>query len=347
MIFQLYFLLSLALVLAWNYNGIKRNRYNVILFSLIVLTALVTIIITRDGSRLPDYGGYVEMFKNVDTRPVENSFIIITEYVRSFSSEPIWMFLCYALISVTLKYYAIYEFSPSIFYSLAVWMGSFFLLQEMIQIRGAVAGSLLLCLIPTLYNRKYFISIIIILLASWFHRSALAFTLLLFINPKSQKWTIWIIMYSILAIINILNINIVQALGLKEILSAIKIIEGDYYDLGNKTENLNLYAPYILLQTITCFVCMYNSRKIEIRYPYGILCTKICFIGILFYSLPMGVVSLRLAELFSTVFIFTYPLLLFCFGKRYLQLAKVSVSVICIAILSNFIFIKNFIISND
>ena len=343
MIFQLYCLLFLSLIIAWNYNGLKRDRYNRVIFSLIVIIILVAAIITRDGNRLPDYDGYVEMFKNVEIRPVERSFIIITEYVKNFSSSPIWMFLCYALISVILKYYAIYKFSPSIFYSLAVWVASFLLLQEMIQIRGAVAGSLLLCLIPALYNKKYLLSIAIILLASWFHRSALAFALLLFINPKSQKWTIWIVVYSILAAINIFNINIVQVLGLNEILSAIKIIEGDYYDLGKKTENLSLFAPYILLQTITCFVCIYNSKKIEARYPYGVLCIKVCFIGILFYSLPMGVISLRLAELFSTAFIFTYPLLLFCFSKKYLQLAKASLSFICVAILSNFIFIKNFI----
>lgn len=343
MIFSLYCFLFLILIIAWKYSAIRNTRDNTTIFNLIVLILVLIIIITRDGNRLPDYGGYLLMFKHPEIRPVENSFIVITNFVKVFSNNPVWMFLCYALISVALKYYAIYKFSPSLFYSLAVWAASFLLLQEMIQIRGAVAGSLLLCLIPALYNKKYPLSIAIILLASWFHRSALAFALLLFINPKSQKWTIWMVAYSILAAINIFNINIVQVLGLNEILSAIKIIEGDYYDLGKKTENLSLFAPYILLQTITCLVCMYNSKRIEARYPYGVLCTKVCFIGILFYSLPMGVISLRLAELFSTAFIFTYPLLLFCFSKRYLQLAKASVSFICVAILSNFIFIKNFI----
>ena len=120
MIFQLYCLLFLSLIIAWNYNGLKRDRYNRVIFSLIVIIILVAAIITRDGNRLPDYDGYVEMFKNVEIRPVERSFIIITEYVKNFSSSPIWMFLCYALISVILKYYAIYKFSPSIFYSLDV-----------------------------------------------------------------------------------------------------------------------------------------------------------------------------------------------------------------------------------
>ena len=343
MILSLYSLLLLILIIAWNYNGIKKKRYNIVLFSIITLLILLIIVITRDGSRLLDYDGYVKMFNNPYIRPVEKSFVVITEFIKNFSSLPIWLFTTYALISVSLKYFAIYRYSPFIFYSLAVWCGSFLLLQEMIQIRGAVAGSLLLCLIPLLYDKKYLISIVVILIAAWFHRSALSFVILLFINPINSRWRMWILLYIVMAIINILDLNIFQMLGLNDILSAVKIIEGDHYDMGKKTDNLSLFAPYILLQTITCFVCMYNSEKIKNSYPYGIICIKICFIGILFYSLPMGVISLRIAELFSTVFIFTYPLLLYCFKKRDIRFAKICVSIICIMILSNFIFLKGFI----
>lgn len=343
MIISLYCLLFLSLAIAWNYGKLKNNRWNIALFGIITVCVLIITIITRDGSRLPDYGGYIEMFKNPEIRPVEGSFIVIVDAVKKIASSPIWMFLIYALISVSLKYYAIANFSPFMFYSLAVWVGSFLLLQEMIQIRGAVAGSLLLCLIPELYKRNYLNSIMIILVAAWFHRAALSFMLLLLVNPQSQKWMRWIVIYIIMAVINVSNLNIFQLIGLNDILSAVQLIEGDYYDLGKQKENLSLFAPYILLQTATCFLCMYNSKKIERVYPYGIICIKICFMGILFYSLPMGVVSLRLAELFSTAFIFAYPLIIYCLGKKYYQLAKASVSVICIAILSNFIFLKGFI----
>ena len=37
MILSLYSLLLLILIIAWNYNGIKKKRYNIVLFSIITL----------------------------------------------------------------------------------------------------------------------------------------------------------------------------------------------------------------------------------------------------------------------------------------------------------------------
>ena len=332
------------MILAFRNNGIKDTSTNRILFGVLVITTIFYVVVTRDGSRLPDYGGYVEMFYNPDSRAVEGSFKVIVDIAKHFTTSSLGMFAIYAMISVTIRYYAIYKYSPIILYSLAVWIASFLLLHEMIQIRGAVASALLLLIIPSVYQKKYIKAVILILISFWFHRASLAFILLLFMSPDKGRWKIWISAYAFLLILNLSGIGLFQFLSLDKYIVGFQILEGDIYDISSTSEQLSMFAPYILLQTVTCFVCIYNIEKLQANYPYSIMAIKTCLFGVLIYSLPLGVVSLRLAELFSTAFIFVYPLLIYCVKTKYKQFAKIGVSFICLAILTNFIFLKGFII---
>lgn len=344
MIFILYFFLIISLLVAWNYNYIKKNSINNILIYFFIVGILLVFAVFRDGSRLPDYQEYVFSFNNPSIGPIEPSYKFIVKNIRYFSKSYLWLFFVYALIGINIKYYAIKKYSPLFFYSISVWISTYFLLHEMIQIRASIASGILLLLIPLIYKKDYLNSIVLIGISFLFHRSSIIYIVLLFLSNKN-KWTPWFICYLIIVFNNITNNRLIESTGILNYMTGLYLYSEDIYDLSKSYESLNLFAPYILLQTLTCFYCIYRIKEINHKFKYITICIKISLISIFIYGLPLGVVSLRIAELLSTVNIFLYPcIILGAKTSNYIKINKIIVSIICISILSNFIFLKKFII---
>lgn len=340
----IYSTLIILLCFAWKYKGIKNYGYNVHIFNILILLYFIIFVTFRDGNLLPDYSEYIDMFYNPEVRAVEQSFIIISDLSKTFSFGLIGMFFIYAFISISIRYYAIYKHSPFFLFSLCIWISSFLILHDMIQIRGAVSSALMLIIIPLLYEKKYIKSFILTILAFCFHRSALCLFAIFFLKPDRINKKIWISFYLIAIVINITFSDIISSLGINEVLSMIKLIENDGYDLGKTFETLSMFGPYILLQSITYIFCLIKIDKILPHYPQAILCIKIGFLSVIIYSLPLGVVSLRIAELLSTVYIYAFPLLLYVLPQQNNRfVGKLALSLISISLLTYFVFIKEFI----
>ena len=133
---------------------------------------------------MPDYSNYLEWFQHPGQRGVEESFFLILNSIKSIGAPKIFLFVIYAAISVSIRYYAIIKYSPLQMFSMAAWFSFILILHEMIQIRAAVASALMLFLIPLIFNKRYIAAFIVILISFLFHRSALIFILLFFINTN-------------------------------------------------------------------------------------------------------------------------------------------------------------------
>src|SRR5699024_4808748 len=91
-----------------------------------------------------------------------------------------FVFIVFALISVSLKYNIIKKSSPFLLLSVLVYYSNTFILQDLTQIRAGVAGAIVLYSVLQYAKNKNIISfVMLILLASTFHITALLFFIVL------------------------------------------------------------------------------------------------------------------------------------------------------------------------
>src|ERR1035437_2086421 len=116
---------------------------------------------------------------------IEPSLIIIFSFVKSFFKDgfPIAIFL-YALLSVYLKMTAIRKMTDFVMLSTLIYFSGIFLLQDMTQIRAAVAVGFILLSIQKIEEKKVFQFLIYISLAIFFHYSSILFIPFIFLNTK-------------------------------------------------------------------------------------------------------------------------------------------------------------------
>lgn len=351
-IISLYILLFVLSFIA--YYSLQRNvdisLYRT--FHLLLFAFLVVFSTFRNGDILPDYTNYLKFFHSNNTDfHIEPSFYVIKSIAKAFSGENQYtLFFIYALLGIGTKYYAITKYSPYVMYSLCIWVSSAYIVQDMIQIRASVAGGLLLIIIPLIERRKLYMAGLLTFIAFLFHNSAIIFIPIFFLNSKSINWKFWTICYFILLAINLTGINFYKYLNqliniiptglINERISKYLVRE---YAMGDK---INMFAPYIMLQTITCFGSMYMINKLKEHSSISILLVKTSFIGIFIYNLAIPGVSIRLSNLLSTVTIFLYPLILKWFPDKYKYIGSLTIIFISLLLISYFILIKHLVERN-
>ena len=164
--------------------SVRRVSYRNILFLffiviLIVIAAFKPIGLDRDSAI------YYQASLNAlfDIRWIEPTFSLISSINNYlFASSGVMFFMMYAVIALSLKYFAFINISRYLYSSLFLYATSYFLLLELTQIRAAVATGFFLLAISDIVNnrmKRYFIKI---LFAISFHYSALIYLFVYFIN---------------------------------------------------------------------------------------------------------------------------------------------------------------------
>lgn len=334
----------MSLFFAWNFYS-KRisNRYSIFI-SLIIMFFLICFVTFREATLNGDYEAYFQYFQfpNSYFEEAEESFFNICSIVKSVSGSFSLLLFIYALLGISLKYIAIKKYSTNFLYSFCVWISFSFLLQDMIQIRVAVASGLMLWVIPLICQGKRGIAFVLIAIAVYFHNSAIVMFLFFFLNRETIRPQLWISIYLILFIVNILNINmygyIVQIFNILPNSIGNRIGSFDPDILGS-FERMTLYSRYILIPTVITFVSLYQRSKLQRICPYAILCIKLCFIAIYVYSLSIPIFSVRICELLLIPLIYLLPLCLYWYNGTYAQLlGKSTASLCCLAIAWNLLF---------
>ena len=99
----------------------------------------------------------------------EPTFLYLSRLYLSFGFGITAMFLTYALISVPLKLTLLWKLTPYVFTSLIVYVGIYYPMHDVVQIRcGAAIAFLLWAMIP-LNKRQYFKATVLLVVATLFH----------------------------------------------------------------------------------------------------------------------------------------------------------------------------------
>lgn len=341
--YEICLLLASILIISWFFNDKRLQYRDSIIINSFFLCTLIIIVTFREAGLNGDYAAYVQMFQFPQSYigDVESSLFLLRSISVSFSSSPIGFFFLYALIGIAVKYYAIIKYAPNILYSFCVWIAYIYILHDMIQIRAAVTSGIFLLMIPAIYKRQFVRFCILFLLAFFFHHSAIIFVFLFFIKRDRINPYFWSSIYIFFLLANIFSIDIYGIVN--QLL--MRLPAGLYSRIGNidfsilSNNRMTIYSRYILVPTIIAFGCLFNIKRLQLIYPYTILCVKITFIAIFIYSLSLPIVSVRLCELLLANLIYLCPLCMFWYSNEYkIILGKLTVSFFCLCMTWNLLF---------
>jgi hypothetical protein len=309
----LFFLIVFLLV-----KGLETEKELYLYFILGIFLALMAGL--RFESVSMDYENYLYAYYNSDgDSRFEPTFTIIVRVVKHTFNNPIFLFIIYATIGVSLKFIAIKQLSKLYILSALLYLSNFFLLHEMTQIRVGIASGILLLCIKPLYERNFKSFFFLVLVAISFHYSSVIILPLWFLTPYSLNRNFY------LSIVPLSYIMVVCGLTLGFLIKQLPIeqVQKLYSMYTLQIENgegdvINLFNSLQILRCCILMFLIYSINIIESKNKYAVILIKIytvaltCFI--LFSDIP--VVSFRISELLSIVEIILIPLLLYVFKEK-------------------------------
>ena len=302
----------------------------------------------RDGNAVRHYGAYVEIYNNSSFN-IENAFKTIAWIVRYvFLDNVLFLFIIYALLGVGIKYKAIVELTPLCFLSLVIYIGNFYILHELTQIRvGVAAGFLLLCIKP-IYERNIRKFLIFSTCAVLFHYSALIVFPLWFLKGNKINKYIYAAIIPLSYVFYFLHVNIVE-LFIR--LLPIEYIQQKYniYKLLQEQNvsgfnRINVFNYVFLAKCIIFYIILWKSRLVQMQNKYISILLKIQSFSLASFVLfsAMPVFAFRISELFGIVEIVTIPFIYYIFNPK--SLSKIIVVFIGLCLLLINIFYNKLIV---
>lgn len=306
------FLIVCALYLALSNNHSKR---------LFVLFAIVLVFVAgfRDGHLFYDYEEYrVYIEDDMDSR-LEPSFQLITSIVKSLSLPTISVFVIYAILGVGFKSKAILMFKSPMWLGMVVYIAHLYISEECTAIRVGVSTGIILLAFYQLCNKRMKQWLLLTILASLFHYSALVSVLypLIIKIPANLKVCGSIIIGAYL--IPLMGLSFDYLLDIANVSTAV------YYSHYILTENVvNIYNFSQILYCLLALFVVKRIDKFEALFPY---CKELVLIYIIslivlpiFNSIP--VFAYRSAHLFACVEIILLPIVIKYFWINKMRIAS-------------------------
>lgn len=294
---------------------------------------------------------YSDMFTPKMMEPMTVIIVVFCKNIFENNYNHQIIFFIYALFAIILKmlFFSKYSDNKYIWLSVLIYISSYFLVQEMTQIRAGLSAAILLFSLSDLYNKSYFKFLTKVLLASLFHYSSLIYLLLVFVNIENvnKSKIFWLILsFFIFAILGVNQFVIGNlSFGYGNKITA-------YVDLSNivKSPAYRIYFSCFNIKTLFIVYVLFNlikyQKNLVMHNKQTVLFIKVLFLGLLIQIGLSGFdeMSLRFSDFFYLVagVCFTW---LFRVKKSHSELYLVF-SIFCVySILEKAILIKSFNLS--
>ncbi len=307
------------------YNGFSNNpgflsnfMFWATALILILIAGLRPIGLDRDSIT---YANIIQSYKDINLLALEPAFWVIKWFNDIFFNGNVRTFLLiYAILGVSIKFLAIKRLSKLPWLSAGVYLSSYFILDEMTQIRAGVATGFFLLSIPDIYNRNFTKFILKALLAFSFHYSAILMFPLYFLHPKKLN-----IAYFLVPIVGLISAYFDLS---KTLLSSLANLAPNFLaykintyltllELGEHSEIniVNFYYSSLLLLTYFGF---FLYIKIKIKNDYDILFLKILALSLFsfYFFSDIPVFAFRVSEFLNTITIIFLPNFILYFKQK-------------------------------
>lgn len=307
-------LYAIALVLAFFvFFEDKKDAYTrgVFIAVILVLCALTAF---RPIGADADSRSYTNLYGNVREEFIELSFVWIVQLVHALFEDVRWLFIIYALLAIPVHAYGIFRLSPYVLLSVSLWFAHYFLIQDFTQIRVAVSLGLWFVGLVHLCRKERWKYLGFVLLAIFFHYSAVAFLLPLFFSNKPMSLRGRCVLGGIIVFVYFLyfaHIDLIVSLPIPYMQNKLDDYER-MRDMGVMGDEINVFNVVFLLRIVLFFYMLIKYPMIVKRYPNVTLLLKVycCSLATYVGLSTLPIVAGRISELFGVVEILLFPMIL-------------------------------------
>lgn len=313
-------------------------KFSLVQKILMILLGIILILVAgfREDDVTNDYKVYLSFWTQRDLEgEVELSFIWLRDILRhQLLLPPVYLFLTFATLGVGTKIYAINKLSIYPFLALLIYVGHYYILHELTQIRIGVSAGFFLIAIYYKIEKKIYHTLLFLILAFFFHYSAVIGIILFILNNKDSKFYYFLIPlgYVIFFFNNQLNISI-PIPYVQQKMEAYQ--EMKKWGVGDE---INVFNFVFLVRILLLYILFFYAKRISVYNENVYLLLKIYAISLfsfLFLS-DNPAFSFRIQEFLGIVEIILLPLIAVIFRNK--SFGKLFVILIAIG----FIFIDIF-----
>lgn len=272
-----------------------------------------------------DAAGYEKYFYFHDNIIIEAmtepTYIYLSRLYLSLGFGVVAIFFTYAMLAIPLKLTLLWKFTPFVFTSMIVYVGIYYPLQDVVQIRSGVAAAFLLWSMIPLQEGRYLKATALFIVATLFHYSSIAFLPILFVgNMEIGKYWKWILGVSIPICIALY----VAGFGAISLVPG-GAIEGklEHYKEISETGISEMYVPYkqitFLAEIVVLYVFIFFYETIHSHCRYAPILIKVLALGMAYLILfaDIEVIGKRLHDLLGTFDAVAFACLLYIIRPRY------------------------------
>ncbi|MBX9597224.1 MAG: EpsG family protein [Burkholderiales bacterium] len=242
---------------------------------------------------------------------VEPGFSFVTTLLKKINLDSInYLFLVFALISVPVKIKFIYKYSKYPILSILIFYSFMYFKQDFTQIRAAVAVAIYVWAIDDILYKRFKLFFLKIVLASFFHVSAIILCLTYFISNKEiNKRNYFLMLFGSFAAANIKLTTLFLKLPFFSFLTRLQsYIEKS---ASGATDVFNTFGLLFLMQFVISFLLLYFIDIIKDKDKHSVFFVKLLLCGTISLYLLGGLsvaIATRINELlvFSICISYTY-----------------------------------------
>lgn len=272
-----------------------------------------------------DAANYETYFYNNDDILVEISteptFVYMSRLYMSLGYGVTAIFLTYALIAIPLKLTLLRKMTPFVFTAMIVYVGVYYPMHDVVQIRCGAATAFLLWAIIPLAKRQYFKALVLMIVATLFHYSSLAFLPILLVgNIKVGKYWKWVLGAAIptCLLLYFVGFSIINLVPQSWIGGKV-----DFYKGMSESGVSDSLVPYTQLRFMAelalLYVFIFYYDTIEKHCIYAPILIKVLALEMGFHILfaEIEVLGNRFHDLFGMFNVLAYTQCLYCIKPRY------------------------------
>lgn len=260
-----------------------------------------------------------DTFTEISTEP---TYIYLSRFYLSLGFGITAIFFTYAMLAIPLKLTLLWKMTaPFTFTSMIVYIGIYYPLHDVVQIRCSVAVAFLLWAIIPLEKRQYLKAAALMAIATMFHYSSLAFLpILLFGNFKVGKFWKYFLGVAVpicllLYLAGFSAFSLVPKSLVEGKLDIYKdLSDAGYWDKYIPYKQMSFLAEFTLLYF---FIYFYDTIEKHCKYAHILIKVLVLEMGYLIMFAEVEVLGNRLHELFGMFNVLAYTQCLYCIKPRY------------------------------
>lgn len=260
---------------------------------------------------------------------VEYSFQWLSRILNYLSDDVHIILLAYAAMAITIKFYAFRRLSESWFMPVVIYLGYYFIMHELTQIRaGVVSSLLLLAIIPLAEGRKK-LTFLILCLGCFFHYSTFAMFPMLFLNNNGltrRKRIIWAAIVPAAYLIYFSGNNLFLDLPIPYIGDKLASYQ-KLRDKGILSSEINVFNAVFMVTIFTYFYVLYFYDTVIKHNKYLPLMLKMTGVSICIFIILafIPVIAYRINALYGIVTIILFTNIYYTINPGWLARSVVGV----------------------